>query len=206
MDFVLEYNAGIVTGAVIDQETGDPIAATITIDTVDPTIVTCGANGVYEVEVGAGNYTVTASHDDYLSKSVPAVVTADQTSVVNFELRPALVVGTVMSFDNIYFDSGSANLKPESYPVLDGVIAVLQENPNAKVQIAGHTDSDGSDSYNQTLSEQRAASVYSYLVSHGISSIRLTTLGFGESMPVVPNTSAANKARNRRIEFTVLSN
>jgi outer membrane protein OmpA-like peptidoglycan-associated protein len=90
--------------------------------------------------------------------------------------------------------------------VLDGVIAVLQENPNATIQIAGHTDSDGSDSYNQTLSEQRAASVYSYLVSHGISATRLSTVGFGESMPVVPNTSAANKARNRRIEFTVLSN
>ena len=131
---------------------------------------------------------------------------ADETSVVNFELRPALQEGMVMSFDNIYFDVASANLKPESYPVLDGVIAVLQDNPDAVIQIAGHTDSDGSDSYNQTLSEQRAASVYSYLVSNGIAARRLSTVGFGESMPVVPNTSAANKARNRRIEFTVLSN
>ncbi len=206
MDFVLEYNAGILTGVVIDQETSEPIAATITIDTEDETVVQCGANGVYEVEIGEGNYTITASHDDYLSKSVPGVITANETSVVNFELRPALVVGTVMSFDNIYFDVASANLKPESYPVLDGVVAVLQENPDAVIQIAGHTDSDGSNSYNQTLSEQRAASVYGYLVSHGISSRRLSSVGFGESMPVMPNTSAANKARNRRIEFTVLSN
>ncbi len=206
MDFVLEYNAGIFTGVVIDQETSDPISATITIDTDEETVVQCGANGVYEVEVGAGNYTITASHDDYLSKSAPGVVTADQTSIVNFELRPALVVGTIMSFDNIYFDVASANLKPESYPVLDGVVAVLKENPTAIVQVAGHTDSDGSNSYNQTLSEQRAASVYGYLVSHGISASRLTSIGFGESMPVMPNTSAANKARNRRIEFTVLAN
>ena len=74
------------------------------------------------------------------------------------------------------------------------------------IQIAGHTDSDGSESYNQTLSEQRAASVKNYLVDNGISASRLSTIGFGENLPVVSNGSAANKAMNRRIEFTVLSN
>ncbi|MFO8184727.1 MAG: OmpA family protein, partial [Candidatus Aegiribacteria sp.] len=68
------------------------------------------------------------------------------------------------------------------------------------------TDSDGSDSYNQTLSEERAASVFNYLVNKGIAARRLTTVGYGESRPLVPNTSDANKAMNRRIEFEVISN
>jgi outer membrane protein OmpA-like peptidoglycan-associated protein len=78
------------------------------------------------------------------------------------------------------------------------------ENADVRIEIAGHTDSDGSEAYNQTLSEERAASVLNYLVEHGVSARRLTTVGYGETRPVVPNTSAANKAQNRRIEFTVL--
>jgi len=206
MDFQLERNAGIVTGVVIDLETGEPIQATIEINTEETATTECSAEGIYQFEVGAGTYTISASHPDYLGKSLPVVVTADETSVVNFELREALQEGQVMSFDNIYFDVASANLKPESYGILDGVVSLLNENPNAVIQIGGHTDSDGSTSYNQTLSEQRAASVFSYLVSHGVSASRLTSFGFGEGMPIVPNNSAANKARNRRIEFTVLSN
>jgi outer membrane protein OmpA-like peptidoglycan-associated protein len=124
---------------------------------------------------------------------------------VSFTLRAALRAGDVMSFDNIYFASGSANLKPESYSILDSVAILLRDNPSARIQIAGHTDSDGSESSNQTLSENRAHSVYQYLVSKGIAGNRMTTIGHGEANPIVPNDSAANKARNRRIEFTVLS-
>ncbi len=114
--------------------------------------------------------------------------------------------GQVLSFDNIYFDVASSTIKSESYAVLNEIVEILNANSNAMIQIAGHTDSDGNESYNQTLSEQRAASVYNYLIDHGISASRLTTIGCGENQPVVPNTSAGNKAMNRRIEFTVLSN
>ena len=89
--------------------------------------------------------------------------------------------------------------------MLNGIAEILIENATAMVQIAGHTDSDGSTSYNQGLSEQRAASVFTYLVQRGVAANRMTTVGFGESNPVVPNDSPANKAMNRRIEFTVLS-
>jgi outer membrane protein OmpA-like peptidoglycan-associated protein len=130
---------------------------------------------------------------------------ANETVNVSFDLRDALRAGSVMSFDNIYFASGSATLKPESYPILDSVAILMRDNPTARIQIAGHTDSDGSDSYNQNLSENRAQSVFQYLVSTGIDGSRLTTIGYGESVPVAPNDTPANKAKNRRIEFTVLS-
>jgi outer membrane protein OmpA-like peptidoglycan-associated protein len=197
---------GLVAGTVTAEETGDPIVATVSvIDAPQPLSVTCTADGVYQISVPAGTWTVKAEANGFLPKTQAVVVSADGTTVVNFELRPALVQGQVLRFNNIYFDVASANIKPESYPVLDGIVATLLENPNARVQIAGHCDSDGASDYNQTLSEQRAASVFSYLVNRGVSAAKLTTIGFGESQPIVPNTSAANKAQNRRIEFTVLS-
>lgn len=119
-------------------------------------------------------------------------------------MRPALVEGQVLSFNNIYFESGSAQIKPESFGVLDQVAATLIENSGVLVRVAGHTDSDGSASYNQGLSERRANSVLDYLVRKGVAGNTLTTIGYGEESPVVPNTSAGNKAQNRRIEFTVL--
>jgi len=207
-DFMMRPVAanGIVTGAVTDSETGDPIVATISVpDQPEIAPVTSGPDGVYQISVPGGTWTIRAEAADYLPKSLPVVVNSDQSTVVNFELRPALVQGQVLRFNNIYFDVASANIKPESYAVLDQIVATLLENTNARVQIAGHTDSDGSNEYNQTLSEQRAASVFTYLVNHGVSASRLTTIGFGETQPVVPNTSSANKAQNRRIEFTVLS-
>ncbi|MCK5842028.1 MAG: OmpA family protein, partial [Candidatus Sabulitectum sp.] len=143
--------------------------------------------------------------EGYISDNQTTTIIANETISLSFTLRSALRAGEVMSFDNIYFASGSANLKPESYPILDSVAILLRDNPSARMQIAGHTDSDGGESSNQTLSERRAQSVHQYLTSKGIAGNRLTTVGFGESNPVVANNSAANKARNRRIEFTVLS-
>ncbi|MCK4672204.1 MAG: OmpA family protein, partial [Candidatus Aegiribacteria sp.] len=208
VDFSLEVKAGQgqIAGTVTEFENHDPLQATITIDTEEPITVESSAAGVFQIDAPEGTWTVTAESDGYVSRSQPVVITADETTIVDFVLRPALETGQVLSFDNIYFDSGSANLKPESYYILDNVVEILNANPNARVQIAGHTDSDGSSSYNQTLSEQRAASVFTYLVQRGISAAKLTTLGFGEAQPVVPNTSSSNKAMNRRIEFTVLSN
>lgn len=201
-----EAAAGMITGTVIDAETGEPVMASISVTgPEEPVGVECNEDGVFQFEAPEGTWTIKAEHEDYVTRTKPVVVPADQSVVVDFELRPALQEGQVMTFSNIYFDVASATLKPESYPVLNNIVELLKENSTARIQIAGHTDSDGSASYNQTLSEQRAASVFNYLVSNGINPNRLTTMGFGESQPAVPNTSAANKAQNRRIEFTVLS-
>jgi OOP family OmpA-OmpF porin len=131
-------------------------------------------------------------------------VPAGGTATAELRLRPALQQGQVMSFANIYFDSGSATLKQSSFSVLDDVADLLRENSEVRVEIAGHTDSDGSAAYNQDLSRRRAESVRSYLVQKGISASRLTTVGYGESQPVASNATADGKAQNRRIEFRVL--
>ena len=205
LDFAMAPNLGTVSGSVRDGE-GRPIAnATVTIGSTNPVSVTTSTVGVYTAQAEAGTWPISVQADGYIADNQTTTINPNQTVSLSFTLRAALRAGEVMSFDNIYFASGSSNLKPESYPILDSVAILLRDNPNARIQIAGHTDSDGGESSNQTLSEGRAQSVYTYLVSKGIAGNRLTTIGHGESNPIVPNNSAANKARNRRIEFTVLS-
>jgi outer membrane protein OmpA-like peptidoglycan-associated protein len=101
----------------------------------------------------------------------------------------------------ILFDLDSAVIRPESKPVLDEVLAVLKEEPGWKVLIEGHTDSTGSDSHNQELSQKRADSVKAHMVTGGIPAERLQSRGLGESKPVADNATELGRAQNRRVEL-----
>ena len=105
---------------------------------------------------------------------------------------------------NITFSSGRAAIASDFYDVLNSVVVVLKEYDSTLVVVSGHTDSDGSEGFNQALSEQRARSVSNYLQSQGINSVRLDAVGFGESQPVATNSTAAGKELNRRVEITLL--
>jgi outer membrane protein OmpA-like peptidoglycan-associated protein len=113
---------------------------------------------------------------------------------------------TLMSLHGVNFDTDSAKLKAESTAILDQAADVLNQQATVSVRIEGHTDSRGSDAYNQVLSDKRAKSVMDYLVGKGVAAARLTSAGFGESKPVVANDSAANMARNRRVDLVVTNN
>lgn len=104
---------------------------------------------------------------------------------------------------NITFQTGSAQLDTGFYPVLDDVALVLNKFKDSAVGVNGYTDSTGSFEFNQSLSEQRAASVASYLASRGVSQLRLTTQGYGPRYPIADNGSAAGRAQNRRVEVYI---
>ncbi|OGV10966.1 MAG: hypothetical protein A3J84_07150 [Ignavibacteria bacterium RIFOXYA2_FULL_37_17] len=104
----------------------------------------------------------------------------------------------------VNFQFNSAQLTPESYPILFYAVQNLNENPDTKVEIQGHTDNIGSEQYNMKLSEERAQTVRDYLVAKGIDPSRLTVKGYGESMPVADNSTPEGRSLNRRIEFKVL--
>jgi outer membrane protein OmpA-like peptidoglycan-associated protein len=104
----------------------------------------------------------------------------------------------------ITFDFDKSNLKPEFYPVLDNVARTLQEYNQTIVEVAGHTDSVGSDAYNQKLSEQRANAVSGYLTSRGLNRDRFIVVGAGETHPVASNDSESGRAQNRRVEITLV--
>ena len=105
----------------------------------------------------------------------------------------------------VRFRTNSSYIKNTSYPTLDTIVGIAQKCLSAAFEISGHTDSDGSSSYNQDLSLARAKSIITYLNNKGVAATRMTSAGYGETRPIAPNDSNANKARNRRIEFKVLT-
>ncbi len=103
--------------------------------------------------------------------------------------------------NGIRFDVNKAIIKPESMGVINSIYKILNDNPDLKFSVEGHTDSDGDKAFNQTLSENRAQSVMNMLIKMGISANRLSFKGFGESEPIDSNSSPEGKANNRRVEF-----
>lgn len=121
------------------------------------------------------------------------------------DMRSKLLTEGKLVTYGLYFDVNSDQLKPESYGTLKGIATVLTENPDVKVKIIGHTDSDGNDAANLDLSKRRAAAVRNELIKgFAIDGSRMETDGKGETQPVAPNDNSTNKALNRRVEFIKL--
>ncbi|MEZ4651562.1 MAG: OmpA family protein [Candidatus Eisenbacteria bacterium] len=114
--------------------------------------------------------------------------------------------GIQLTFDSgILFDVNKSDLKGQAKLNLDKVATVLRDYPDTDLLIAGHTDSDGAEDYNMTLSQHRADSVKTYLVGAGVDPRRLETVGFGETQPVADNSTSAGKAQNRRVEVAIMA-
>jgi outer membrane protein OmpA-like peptidoglycan-associated protein len=112
--------------------------------------------------------------------------------------------GMVTVLNNIFFNTDSFNLKPQSKPQLDEIVTFMNKNAGLIIEISGHTDNKGSDAYNKELSEKRAISVVTYLVDKGVSQSRLKSKGYGFSKPVADNSTEEGRAVNRRTEFKIL--
>lgn len=122
------------------------------------------------------------------------------------EIRIKLIrdFARIFTLDNVYFDVNKWDIKPECTYAIDNLYNTLALNPNMKIEIAGHTDSDGDSQDNLILSQHRAESVMEYLIKKGLDPKRIQAKGYGEFKPIVPNDSVANKAKNRRTEVRVL--
>ena len=106
--------------------------------------------------------------------------------------------------DGVTFDVDSSSLKPQFRATLDQIAQSLQTYPNSLIDVYGHTDSTGSDQYNQALSERRARTVADYLTMRGVSAPRVRSLGYGESMPIASNDTDSGRALNRRVEIKIV--
>tara|TARA_R110000744_G_scaffold232318_6_gene350410 strand:+ start:33 stop:539 length:507 start_codon:yes stop_codon:yes gene_type:complete len=105
------------------------------------------------------------------------------------------------AYDNLNFESGKSKIIPSSYNSLNELAEYLKENLKFKIEIVGHTDSQGNEIYNQKLSLSRADAVANYLIDKGINKGRIKTLGLGETKPIADNTTAKGREINRRVEF-----
>jgi outer membrane protein OmpA-like peptidoglycan-associated protein len=209
-----------VSGLVVSCNGNTPISgATVNIiDTIsNKTLFTkvTGADGKYLVEMDEViPLKAVATAQGYLPNAVhftkPAIdnIVLNNPTICLFD-APKTDDGTV-TVDNIYYDFNKATLREESFPVLDQLVSMMNENKNMNLEIGAHTDSKGTDAYNVKLSDARAKSVVDYLIEHGITADRLVSKGYGESKPIADNTNADGsdnpdgRQKNRRTEFKIL--
>lgn len=202
-----------VQGVVRDAKSGTPLQATIELLSIDDDSLVARVQsdpvtGSYLILLTEGaDYALSANKTGYLMKTYPfRLKQLDNTSMlqIDIELDP-IEVGASFVLTNIFFEYGKYELRSESRTELNKLIAFMQANPGMIAEIAGHTDDIGDEKANMELSLRRAKAVYDYLVANGIDSRRLRYKGYGEQQPAVPNDSEENRAKNRRIEFRVLS-
>lgn len=201
---------GTVRGIAVDTGAGRPLAGVlVSAGNVRQTLT--DAQGRFELtDVPAGLVVTTGSKPDYESDSEAADLEQGQVLDLVLELAPIRKEAEALAEQlqrerkvdlyGIYFDTAKATLRPESEETLQQVLGVLESDPALRLVIAGHTDSEGGDDYNQSLSERRAASVVGWLVDKGIEPSRLASEGLGESRPVADNATEAGRALNRRVE------
>ena len=197
----------VVFGKVMDDRTRKPIEASVTVSDLETgeeiaRFRSDDQNGEYTVILTKGRrYAITAEAPGYIFYSDEYAVPEELDEGEEIEKDILLREGSTRLL--IYFDYNKAELKPDSYPDLQRAIDFLQRNQDLVVEIAGHTDSIGSDSYNKGLSQRRAESVREYMISNGINRNRLKATGYGEEEPVSDNGTDTGRALNRRVEMRV---
>jgi outer membrane protein OmpA-like peptidoglycan-associated protein len=207
---------GTVTGHIKDADTGAPIAGAsvklVDVQGKENAAGTDGTGGYKLDQIPPGTATITVDAADYLATSQQLDVKprSDNPTEITLKKRPKNPLVTVGRTEinikeQIQFAVDSAQIKPESTALLTQIADALIKNPGIKkVEIQGHTDNSGTSQHNKVLSEDRAAAVKNWLTSHGVSEGRLTSKGYGESRPLVPNVTAGNRERNRRVQFIIV--
>lgn len=200
---------------VLDAETKQPLKAVARMRGADnSTIGSLNiADGLYEFVImspESKKYIVYVELDGYIFENLGLLLggaTSGETKEEKTIFLRKIKMGEVSVLRHVFFDTGKATLKPESFDELDKLLRMMDQNMKVRVEIGGHTDDVGSHDVNIKLSQQRAASVKSYLTSKGIEGKRVTAVGYGETKPLVSNDDEeGGRAINRRVEFKVLQN
>ena len=199
-------------GRVLDAETRKPIEAGVVYEDLTTNqrvgeATSSPVDGAYRVALGKGRlFGVHAEAPGYypLSEQFDARNLDSYAEVTKDLLLTPVKINASIRLNNVFFDQGKYDLRPESFAELDRLVEFLTTNASTEIELGGHTDNVGSDNDNRTLSQNRVNSVMAYVVGHGISQSRLTAKGFGESKPVSTNDTEEGRQLNRRVEFTIL--
>ncbi|WP_018341996.1 OmpA family protein [Cytophaga aurantiaca] len=205
-------NLALLKGKILDDQTGKPTEATITItDNQSKEVIakyhSNSETGEYIIALPSGtNYGVAIEKEGHLFYSEN--VTLNATDGYK-EYRQDITLVTVRTsskivLKNIFFDSGKSTIQATSFSELKKLTELLKNNPTLRVEIAGHTDNIGDETLNQKLSEERAKTVVTYLIQNGISANRLVAKGYGSSQPVGSNATEEGRQKNRRTEMKIL--
>jgi OmpA-OmpF porin, OOP family len=202
-----------IKGITRDAKTRRPVAATVTYQLISgaeaagdgpaDSVRSALPGGSYKIPIETrGVYAVTASAKGYFSqRDTLATNRVDVTR--DFDLVP-IAAGSKITLRAVYFNVSKYDLKPESFPELDRLAGVMEENPTLTIKLEGHTDTVGDFDANVELSRNRVDEVKRYLVSKGISPDRIETIGYGPSRPINTNKSLKERPENRRVEMVVV--
>ena len=203
-----------VKGRVTDKVTGKPLGAKFELIDLETSQVVVEStsdriNGNFLVTLPVDHeYALNVSKDEYLFYSehfsLPAEHDITKPYKMDVELQP-IKYGEKVVLKNIFFETASYELLPESRVELNKLVAFMNNNPTISIEIGGHTDNIGKPEDNQLLSENRSKSVRAYLVRNGIADSRIQYKGYGEEQPMASNETPEGRAQNRRTEFKVLS-
>jgi len=207
-----DFHLVLFKGIVIDKNTKERLSASV--DIVDNTTGKSIFKANVDPQMGfvlslpAGkNYGIAVEKEGYLFHSENFIVqpkSGFREVDLTVEIEK-IQIGAVMTLKNVFFDFDKSDLKSESVTELNRLIKLLNDYPDIKIQLEGHTDSYGSDEYNQALSERRITSVKNYLVEHGIPESRIPKLiGYGELKPIDTNETDEGRANNRRVELRII--
>ncbi len=208
----LRYKSNYVKGIVRDKKTGKPLKAQVELFNINKNELTSSVRsdsvtGEYLMVLTQGaDYGLYVSRPGYLFQSLNFNYEVQENLVpvaLDVFLEP-VETGASGVLNNLFFDFDKYALQDKSFTELDKVIRFLKENPKIRVEISGHTDNAGTLAYNLQLSQKRAQSVATYLITHGIEAARLIQKGYGAQKPLKPNDTDENRQINRRIEFRVI--
>jgi len=202
----------LLRGRVLNDETGEPLLANLELydneqEELLATFATNPETGAYFISLPGGkNFGISVQAEDFLfhSENINITETDVFTEIINDIRLKRVEVGTTIVLRNIFFDTGSASLRPESYAELGVLYKLLEDNPKIKIEISGHTDNVGSAALNQRLSQDRARAVVDFLTERGTAPDRLTYKGYGFSRPVATNDTPEGRQLNRRTEFEII--
>jgi outer membrane protein OmpA-like peptidoglycan-associated protein len=201
-----------LTGKITDVKTNVPVRAKINLIDLERSQIIAttisDTTGSYKIPLpSVKNYGIEINARDYMFLldviNLPPSISGREV-VKDFALAK-VEIGAKVILKNIYFETGKATLKEESFAELDKVLRFLQDNQDLKIEISGHTDNVGSVKANTNLSEARAKAVVEYLSSRGIMAERLVYKGYAFNQPIAPNNTPEGRQMNRRVEFKILS-
>jgi OOP family OmpA-OmpF porin len=211
-------NSHILAGLVTDCDTKKPLAGvkvsfidSLSKQTLQTLTTDAGARYIFSVTTKRP-YNLKLEKAGYFTKVLPVPESGQMSNdtLYNPEIcLQAFEVDKPIVIQNVLYDYDKATLRPASKIVLNGLVTIMNDNPKIKVELAAHTDSKGSDAYNNKLSQARAKSCVDYIISKGIAKDRIYARGYGERRPIAPNKlpngkdNPAGRQLNRRTEFTV---
>jgi OmpA-OmpF porin, OOP family len=208
----LKYRSNYVTGVVRDFQTKLPLSAKVELidlkrDQRESLVESDSLSGKYLMVLTQGSeYGLYVTKPGYLFKSLNfnySDVTNFEPVTVDVELQ-RIRTGSSVVLNNLFFDVDKHDLKDRSISELNKVLRFLNDNPDVRIEISGHTDNTGTRQYNLELSQKRANAVFDFLVENGISPKRVISKGYGPDRPVMDNSTEQGKKFNRRIEFAIV--